>query len=722
MEEVVVQHSQSPPTSLPPPHMENISVAVRSLATDAADRYDECGDWVGEWRVGRSGIDDPVNYRAITKRCVVLTHKFGGDLTSTALIKRLIYDRVLVTDFNPTVRPFLSLYDIMEFSETKIKTRDPAQGQDKARLRVNYDIKSFTEDNIKKITSNYSSPIGKGGFGEVFRGALDDEDGLVAVKRYINADLRDEFMEEGSIHAQISHKNVVKFLGFCIGENNLIMVTEFVSNGNLEDALHNSDISIPLDTRLGIAIGCAEALCYMHSMHLSSGNLICHGDIKPANILLDNSLTAKVSDFGISKSLSGGITRYTLNVKGSTDYMDSIYLRYSRLTPKCDVYSFEVVLLELLAREKILEGIANLATKCLTLDIKKRPQMTDVVQHLRAWMLRVKEGQDKTSFSIILNTLKKGYKQSTSIFSSSSMTNRKMQNFGILECKSSDARIFSKEDGTLEDNTLVAVKTFSATGKSVRDEIGTSTIILSQISHKYIIKLLGCCLDADLPVLIFDYATGGSLSDILYCKEDFPLDLRLKIAVKTSEALEYLHSCAIRHGNVRSHSILLDSNSMPKVAGFIFSRRLTKDEEQTSHIIGDLYWTDPVYFRTGLLTMKSDVYSFGIVLLELISRKKPYHDDDRSLIPECIKAYKADKSGKSIFDEGITAEEDISVLEEMGRLALQCVSLEIDERPTMKEVTARLKMISTSWKCGQAAWPYDISLADVVETGSWSQH
>lgn len=186
-----------------------------------------------------------------------------------------------------------------------------SQRDDKAKWIIdNYsNIRSFTEHDIEKITSNYSTLIGKGGFGEVFRGVLDDEDDVVAVKRYIRGDLREEFMEEIRIHAQMSHKNIVKLIGCCIGKNRLMMVTEFISNGNLEDALHNSDIFIPLSTRLGIAMGCAKALSYMHSMHLSSSSLICHGDIKPANILLDANLTAKVSDFGISKSLSGGITR-----------------------------------------------------------------------------------------------------------------------------------------------------------------------------------------------------------------------------------------------------------------------------------------------------------------------------------------------------------------------------------------------------------------------------
>ncbi|CAL4992595.1 unnamed protein product [Urochloa decumbens] len=283
----------------------------------------------------------------------------------------------------------------------------------------NFKIKKFTEENIERITGNYSTPIGKGGFGEVYRGIHDEYD-LVAVKRYIHGDLREEFMEEVSIHSKINHKNVVKLIGYCIGESLLTLVTEYISKGSLDEILHNTDISIPLDVRLGIAIGCAEALSYMHSMHLSSDSLVCHGDIKPANILLDENLTAKVSDFGLSRLLSGGITRYTSHIRGSIDYMDPIYLRDGCLTPRSDVYSFGAVLLELIARkrvkegnisligtfckafakrkglkklfdievanvsnENILEELARLATDCLRLDIDKRPKMNDVVGRLR---------------------------------------------------------------------------------------------------------------------------------------------------------------------------------------------------------------------------------------------------------------------------------------------------------------------------------------------------
>ena len=102
-------------------------------------------------------------------------------------------------------------------------TGNITQCDDKLKFEVdiNQNIKVFTEDEIKRITSNFSIPIGQGGFGEVYKGILDDDYDLVAVKRYISKDLRKEFMEEVSIHSQMSHKNVVELIGYCIGESTL---------------------------------------------------------------------------------------------------------------------------------------------------------------------------------------------------------------------------------------------------------------------------------------------------------------------------------------------------------------------------------------------------------------------------------------------------------------------------------------------------------------------
>ncbi|CAN6372397.1 unnamed protein product [Urochloa humidicola] len=632
-------------------------------------------------------------------------------------------------------------------------------------------VKIFTEDEIRTITSNYSTLIGRGGFGEVYRGVLDADYDLVAVKRYIRLDLREEFMEEVSIHSMMSHKNVVKLIGYCIGESTLMLVTEYISNGNLDDILHKSDISIPLDIRLGIAIGCAEALSYMHSMPLlSDDNLIYHGDIKPANILLDDNLTTKVSDFGLSRLLFSGDTQFTTSLKGSMGYMDPIYFHEGCLTPKSDVYSFGIVLFELITRKrvkhgdnnlirtinkayakgkglkelfdaaiadesnmKILKEMRKLAAECVTLEIRSRPQMNDVAKRLRVLKKDLKGGSSQSilaTYSSWQNTSKQStsmpsFKKNFSFFKENASNSKILSELG-------NVRIFTKEEidevtlnyshplstgasagvykGTLEDNTPVVVNKFLH--EASKEVFVNGGMILSQIVHRNIIKLLGCCLEDKTLIFIYEYIPKGSLFDILVSQEDLPLDLRMRIAIKTAEALEYLHSSAtgiIGHGRVATSTILLDDNFIPKLTNFSRACKLIKKSEATagdsviisSNLLEEVLYNHPSCYGSVLMNMESDVYNFGGVLMALISRDK--NTDHGDLVIKFTKAYETDKSGKAMFDRDITAEEDVALLEEIGRLALQCTILKGDDmfkRPTMKELAAHLRMLRRSWKEG----------------------
>ncbi|CAL4992605.1 unnamed protein product [Urochloa decumbens] len=631
---------------------------------------------------------------------------------------------------------------------------------------MSQDIKIFTEDEIRSITSNYRTPIGKGGFGEVYRGILDADYDLVAVKRYIRDDLRKEFMKEVRIHSKMKHKNVVKLIGYCISEINLTLVTEYISKGNLDDMLHNSNTSIPLDTRLGIAIGCAEALSYMHSMHLSSDSLICHGDIKPANILLNDDFTAKVSDFGLSRLLSGGITQYTSKVIGSMNYIDPECFRTGCVTPRSDVYSFGIVLLELIARKRVIEGdvylvgtfssakgrglrelfdpaiaeknnidilleMVKLANACLSLEKSKRPQMNDLAKSLRVLISTVKSRHESASHQSILAThyswIKIEKQDKMQLKKSRSLLKRNASSSMILS-DLSDVRKFTTKElneitinfsyqlgggsparfykGTLEDNTAVVVSKFLYSADS-EEEFLNGGILLSQIVHKNIIKLLGCCLEAEAPILIYEYVTKGSLLDILGSQEHFPLDKRMRIAIKTAEALQYLHSPAtgiIGHGRVAASTIFLDDNFSPKLTGFSQACKLIKEGEVTDSLVSrelleKILYDDPSCYTSVLVNLESDVYRFGGVLFAIISRENNISLDD--LIFKFTKGYQTDNSGKAFFDKDITAQEDITVLEEIGRLALKCTISDVDEmilRPTMKEAAEELHIIRKSWK------------------------
>ncbi|KAM0926517.1 hypothetical protein ACQ4PT_003561 [Festuca glaucescens] len=158
----------------------------------------------------------------------------------------------------------------------------------------------FTKEGLKKITRNNSDFLGNGAFGNVYKGTLPD-DTIVAVKGSIvvNEESRKDFTDEVEIQTNMIHKNILRLVGCCLEVEVPMLVYEFAANGSLQDILHQKkNQELPLDLRLDIAIGAAEGLKYMHS---STTQAIRHGDVKPDNILLDENLTPKISDFGLSK-------------------------------------------------------------------------------------------------------------------------------------------------------------------------------------------------------------------------------------------------------------------------------------------------------------------------------------------------------------------------------------------------------------------------------------
>jgi serine/threonine protein kinase len=289
-------------------------------------------------------------------------------------------------------------------------------------------IAMFTERQLKKITNDYSNRIGKGAYGEVYKGT-NDRGEQVAVKRPVAKRTligKDEFVKEITFQFRISHPNIVRLVGCCLETEVPILVFEFVPRGSLYDVLHGGDGQmqlLKLPERLDIAIGSAEALSYMHS-HAEHH---VHGDIKTANILLNSDHKPKVSDFGSSKLLAMGM--YSRSVAADMSYVDPVYMKTGRFTDKSDVYSFGVVLLELITRKtakydgnrslpmdfvssckddegsirramydkdilaegsgqsqlhlECLEMIGELAVRCLRDYIEERPPMAEVVEELK---------------------------------------------------------------------------------------------------------------------------------------------------------------------------------------------------------------------------------------------------------------------------------------------------------------------------------------------------
>nr|GEW04869.1 wall-associated receptor kinase 2-like [Tanacetum cinerariifolium] len=205
----------------------------------------------------------------------------------------------------------------------------------------------------------------------------------------------------------------------------------------------------------------------------------------------------------------------------------------------------------------------------------------------------------------------------------------------------------------------------------------------------------GCCLESEVPMLVYECVSNGTLFHHIHTNGGaawLSLDRRLRIAVECAGALAYLHSAAskpIIHRDVKSANILLDENLVSKISDFGASRLIPLDQTQVSTLVqGTLGYLDPEYFHTSQLTNKSDVYSFGIVLLELLTSKKPLCMErsqlERNIATYFLNALRTNNL-LNILDPRVVTEGSPEHLKAIASLVKRCLNINGCERPTMKE-------------------------------------
>ncbi|TYK24622.1 nodulation receptor kinase-like [Cucumis melo var. makuwa] len=215
-------------------------------------------------------------------------------------------------------------------------------------------IQSFSLKSIEAATQQYKTLIGEGGFGSVYRGTLSDgEEVAVKVRSATSTQGTREFENELNLLSTIRHENLVPLLGYCCENDQQILVYPFMSNGSLQDRLYGElgkRKTLDWATRLSIALGAARGKLYcLTYLHTFAGRSVIHRDVKSSNILLDHSMSAKVADFGFSKyAPQEGDSGASLEVRGTAGYLDPEYYTTHHLSAKSDVFSFGVVLLEII--------------------------------------------------------------------------------------------------------------------------------------------------------------------------------------------------------------------------------------------------------------------------------------------------------------------------------------------------------------------------------------
>ncbi|KAL1103920.1 hypothetical protein V6Z11_D04G033900 [Gossypium hirsutum] len=222
-------------------------------------------------------------------------------------------------------------------------------------LTEQFTLRSFTFDELDEATNGFQDELGKGSFGTVYKGILrDGKSKTIAIKRLakVNEGETDQIRTEMTVIGRTNHRNLVRLLGFCVEGSRKLLVYEYLGNGSLANFLFNMNKRPVWKERARIALDVAKGIFYLHE---ECEVCIIHCNLKPHNILLDDSLTAKISDFGLAKLLRTNQTCSTPRTKGTAWYSAPEWQSSGLVSVKVDVYSFGVILLEIICCRSNIE-------------------------------------------------------------------------------------------------------------------------------------------------------------------------------------------------------------------------------------------------------------------------------------------------------------------------------------------------------------------------------
>ncbi|KAL8262864.1 hypothetical protein R6Q59_024213 [Mikania micrantha] len=643
--------------------------------------------------------------------------------TARACLKKALAER-------PTMDQVVK--ELEETLELQSKHQNPGEGASTNHSKV-YFLKIPLRE-IKLATNDFDQEccVGAGGYGTVYRAILDVLDiqdmsslegkckdelpkisKIVAIKRISREDEqgKEGFLSEIELLTSCRHPNIVSLLGFSEENREMVLVYEYVSNGSLCDCIEKAEINLTWAQRLQISLDIANGINYLHT-DMEGKPRILHRDIKSQNILLDENLNAKVADFGLSKfhpKEQQASTIFTARIAGTLVYLDPEYLATGNYKKESDVYSFGIVLFEILSGRLAFDniymekgtGLGPIARRRFNEKTLKElidPKMLEDNEH----SFTLNRGPNQESFDafseiayqclaetqakrptmeLVIKELKNALKLQgkTMVLSRFPLSDivSATENFSETYCIGIYAygMVYkAKVDHFGNKGILVAVKRISSRESAQGEQRFFSEIEMHAIyTHPNVVSLVGYCDERDELILLYEHASNNSLDDYLKSVDNvnnLTWTQRLQMCLDIAQGLDHIHTkmdCQ-QHGDIRSSNILLGKNGETKIAYFGSSKLHPSNQEVGVKV----YW-DPEYEKTYKLEKESDVYSFGVVMLEIFCGRVAYDpgyigENEKGLAPIARRCFNRGTIKKMIDPKLLKVEEtDDDIFTSIGR-------------------------------------------------------
>ncbi|PHU12544.1 hypothetical protein BC332_19474 [Capsicum chinense] len=491
----------------------------------------------------------------------------------------------------------------------------------------------FSYDDLKAATENFTKKLGEGGFGSVFEGCL--EDGTkIAVKCLEGiGQVKKSFLAEVETIGSIHHVNLVQLIGFCAEKSHRLLVYEFMSNGSLEKWIYHGKQEQILDwnCRKKIIQDVAKGLAYLHE---ECRQKILHLDIKPPNILLDEKLNAKLSDFGLAKLIDRNQSQVMTMMRGTPGYLAPEWLS-GVITEKVDVYSFGIVILEILIGRRHFEASYTEDERIMLNLFRKKAeegQLVDLIDKHSEDIQFYKEEVIKT-MQIAAWCLQSDYTKRPSM----SMVVKAME--GVLDVE-------KDLDYSFKPQTIPAIPNIS-----FADSTPLLPSLLSDIRNTDVNTCRDACLmNCSYKAALFCSGLNSSTGDFYLPSEIFSLannekdktwkqeqiidwNCRKKIIQDIDKRLAYLHEeCRqkILHLDIKQPNILLDDKLYAKFSDFGLAKLINRNQSQVMTIMRFTLGYLAPQWLSGVIIEKVDVYSFGIMILEILTGRSHFEASEDS--------------------------------------------------------------------------------------------